>query len=337
VSSTKIATIAVIAFFLPVLFIAVTTGVIASVLSGGPPHGGLDTDCAQTGQRRTSVAGYQPDQVANAATIVAVGKRLNVPAQGWVVAITAALAESGLHNLNYGDRDSLGLFQQRPSQGWGTPTQILNPSYSATQFYRHLLALPNWQQMSVNDAAQAVQRSATPSAYAPHEPTARAFVNTVQTATCTNPTTNPQGGDCARTPTSNPDALAAIRYACAQLGKPYVWGGNGEPGFDCSGLTKAAYNAAGIQLPRTAQTQYQAGPLLPTSTELAPGDLIFFGTPSHVEHVALSLGGTTILHAPTFGQPVQISDYRTFTNAFAASRPASNWNTPVPAQAGSRR
>jgi cell wall-associated NlpC family hydrolase len=96
---------------------------------------------------------------------------------------------------------------------------------------------------------------------------------------------------------------------------------NGEPGFDCSGLTRAAYQAAGITLPRTAQAQYQAGPPLPPGTPPTPGDLIFFGTPSHVEHVALSLGGTAILHAPTFGQPVQISDYRSFTNTLGAIRP----------------
>jgi hypothetical protein len=94
---------------------------------------------------------------------------MNVPEQGWVVAIAAALQESGLHNLDYGDWDSLGLFQQRPSQGWGTPAQIMNPTYAATQFYRNLLAVPDWQQMTVNDAAQAVQRSGFPNAYAQHE------------------------------------------------------------------------------------------------------------------------------------------------------------------------
>jgi cell wall-associated NlpC family hydrolase len=182
--------------------------------------------------------------------------------------------------------------------------------------------------MSINDAAQAIQRSATPSTYAPHEPAARALANAAQQATCRprgpGADTNPAaGGDCARTPAINPVVRSVIRYACAQLGKPYVWGGNGEPGFDCSGLTRAAYLAAGIPLPRTAQAQYQAGPLLPAGTPPAPGDLIFFGTPSHVEHVAISLGGTAILHAPTFGQPVQISDYRSFTNTLAATRPTA--------------
>jgi hypothetical protein len=201
-------------------------------LPGAPTAGSADIDCGLAGASTGGVAGFQPDQIANAATIVAVGKQLGVPPQGWVIALTAALAESGLHNLNHGDRDSLGLFQQRPSQGWGTPTQILNPTYAATQFYRHLLALPGWQQMSINDAAQAVQRSATPHTNAAHEPAARALATAVQHATCTTPhhpdtATNPAaGGDCARTPATNPIARVVIRYACAQLGKPYVWGGH---------------------------------------------------------------------------------------------------------------
>src|SRR5438309_12124922 len=130
-------------------------------------------NCATAGSATSAVAGLRPDQMANAATIVAIGKQLSVPPQGWVVAIAAALQESGLVNLDHGDRDSLGLFQQRPSQGWGSPAQIMNPSYTATQFYRHLLAVPGWQQMSVNDAAQAVERSGFPDAYAQHEKAAR--------------------------------------------------------------------------------------------------------------------------------------------------------------------
>src|SRR5262249_15130555 len=184
-------------------------------------------------------AGYRPDQITNAATIIAVGKQLNVPEHGWIIAIAATLQESGLHNLDHGDRDSLGLFQQRPSQGWGTPTQIINPTYATTQFYRHLLAIPGWQQMSVNDAAQAVERSAYPDAYARHEPAARQLVHALESATCITPATV----DCAHPPAPISRALTAVTFACAQLGKPYTWGGNGNPGYDCSGLTHAAYAA----------------------------------------------------------------------------------------------
>jgi murein DD-endopeptidase MepM/ murein hydrolase activator NlpD len=120
-------------------------------------------------------------QIHNAATIVGVGQQMGVPPRGWVIAIATALQESALTNLpNLGtsnDHDSLGLFQQRPSQGWGTPDQILDPAYSSRKFYEHLLAVPGWQTMSLTDAAQRVQRSAYPDAYAKHEPLATVVVN----------------------------------------------------------------------------------------------------------------------------------------------------------------
>jgi cell wall-associated NlpC family hydrolase len=117
-------------------------------------------------------------------------------------------------------------------------------------------------------------------------------------------------------------ALAAVAFARAQLGKPYVWGGNGNPGYDCSGLTKAAYAAAGITLPRTAQNQYNHGPRLPSGAAPQPGDLLFFGTPRRIHHVGISLGGTLMINSPTFGQTVRIQDYRRFRSYAGASRPA---------------
>jgi cell wall-associated NlpC family hydrolase len=118
-------------------------------------------------------------------------------------------------------------------------------------------------------------------------------------------------------------ALTAVAFARAQLGKPYVWGGNGEPGFDCSGLTKASYAVAKTAIPRTAQAQYNHGPRLPVGAPLQPGDLLFFGVPSNIHHVGISLGGTLMIHAPTFGQTVQIQDYRNFHDYAGASRPAT--------------
>lgn len=117
-------------------------------------------------------------------------------------------------------------------------------------------------------------------------------------------------------------AQAAVAFARAQIGKPYVWGGNGNPGYDCSGLTTAAYAAAGIKLPRTAQTQYNHGPRLPRGAELQPGDLLFFGTPRKIHHVGIFLGGTSMINAPTFGQNVKIQDYRRLSDYAGASRPA---------------
>jgi hypothetical protein len=105
------------------------------------------------------------EQLANAATITAVGLTRKVPRRGLVVALATAWQESKLENLSGGDRDSIGLFQQRPSQGWGTPEQIADPRYAANKFYTALLKVKGWEKMRVTDAAQAVQRSAHPELY----------------------------------------------------------------------------------------------------------------------------------------------------------------------------
>ncbi|BBH66570.1 hypothetical protein ACTI_32550 [Actinoplanes sp. OR16] len=104
-------------------------------------------------------------QMANAATITAVGVRRGFPEQAVVVALATAFQESKLENLDDGDRDSVGLFQQRPSQGWGTFEQIKDPRYAAGKFYSALKKVKGWQEMRVTDAAQKVQRSAYPEAY----------------------------------------------------------------------------------------------------------------------------------------------------------------------------
>lgn len=311
----KAATVAVA--FVAGLILLIGAGAIAVVqVVFGSSEGGAD--CAPAGSTSSSAAGYGPEQMTNAAVIVAVGKRMNVPEQGWVVAIATAMQESALNNLNYGDRDSLGLFQQRPSQGWGTPAQIMDPTYAATQFYRHLLGVNGWQQMSVNDAAQTVQRSGTPNAYAQHEPAARQVVGAVQGFACAPV----EGGDCNNVQVPGSAARVAVIFACQQRGKPYVWGGNGDPGFDCSGLTHAAYAAAGISIPRTAQTQYDAGPLIPAGIPLQPGDLVFYGSgPRSVTHVGIAISPTQIVDAPHSGADVEDTEAGRY---LAASRPAAN-------------
>ncbi|MEP6696979.1 MAG: hypothetical protein ABJA34_08900 [Pseudonocardiales bacterium] len=115
----------------------------------------------------------QPEQATNAATIAAAGLRRGLPPHAVTIALATALQESKLHNLAYGDRDSIGLFQQRPSQGWGTEAQILDPRYAASAFYARLTAVPGWQTMPVAAAAQRVQRSADGTAYAIWEGQAR--------------------------------------------------------------------------------------------------------------------------------------------------------------------
>ncbi|MGW4497411.1 hypothetical protein ACWENR_02150 [Micromonospora sp. NPDC004336] len=105
------------------------------------------------------------DQMANAATIAAIGIQRKMPDRAVVVALATAYQESGLRNLAGGDRDSVGLFQQRPSQGWGTAEQIRDPRYATNRFYAALKKVRGWERMRVTDAAQKVQRSAFPEAY----------------------------------------------------------------------------------------------------------------------------------------------------------------------------
>ncbi|MGW5722823.1 C40 family peptidase [Amycolatopsis sp. NPDC003865] len=136
-------------------------------------------------------------------------------------------------------------------------------------------------------------------------------------------------GRCDDIQAPNFATATAINFACGQLGLPYLWGGNGplngDSGFDCSGLTKAAYEAAGVALPRTARTQYAAGPLVPGDQLLLPGDLLFYGTRGNVHHVGIYIGAGRMVHAPTFGEPVQVSSYRWNGDDYlAASRPAGN-------------
>ena len=109
---------------------------------------------------------WDAEQLANARTIVSVGAERRIPPRGQVIALATAMQESTLRNLAGGDRDSIGLFQQRPSQGWGTPAQISNPVYAAGKFYDKLATISGWQSMPLTEAAQAVQGSAYPDAYA---------------------------------------------------------------------------------------------------------------------------------------------------------------------------
>lgn len=139
----------------------------------------------------SSIVPLSREMAANARTIVAVGRSLGVPDYGLVVALAAAAQESGLLNLAYGDRDSIGLFQQRPSTGWGTPASIMQPGYAAKLFFggpsnpnagntRGLLDIAGWQSKSVTDAAQAVQLSGYPTAYAKWEASARSWLSALK-------------------------------------------------------------------------------------------------------------------------------------------------------------
>ncbi|GAA0740160.1 hypothetical protein Drose_31260 [Dactylosporangium roseum] len=127
--------------------------------------GNASVNAASDSAASSGAVTLDAEQIANAATITAVGITRKIPHRGLVVALATAWQESKLENLSGGDRDSIGLFQQRPSQGWGKPEQIADPRYAANAFYTGLLKVKGWEQMRVTDAAQAVQRSAHPEAY----------------------------------------------------------------------------------------------------------------------------------------------------------------------------
>ncbi|MGW4031671.1 C40 family peptidase [Streptomyces sp. NPDC004838] len=203
-------------------------------------------------------------QVPHAKTIQATGVVIRVPRRGQVVALATALQESGLRNLAYGDRDSLGLFQQRPSQGWGTASEILDPVHASSTFYSALRRVPGWESMTVTQAAQAVQKSGYPDAYAKWEPLASALQKAIEpaltksggpptgTATPASGETSglrPGGGAGGCTASGDgtvfgpipsgavpsgyripsdapPEVRTAIRWALGQLDTPYQWGGS---------------------------------------------------------------------------------------------------------------
>mgnify|MGYP006976735565 CR=1 FL=1 len=140
----------------------------------------------------TPVAGLDQIQMNNALTIVQTGRDLGLPERAYVIAVATAMQESQLRNLastripeSYqynaegegSDHDSVGLFQQRPSAGWGAVWQLMDPTYSATAFYQALMRVPGWESMELTWAAQRVQVSAYPYAYAKHEARAQQVVD----------------------------------------------------------------------------------------------------------------------------------------------------------------
>jgi murein DD-endopeptidase MepM/ murein hydrolase activator NlpD len=174
-----------------------TTDQPAQLAACGQPAG-----ATLVSAKTAKVPGYNAEQTANATAIVQVGQQMKVPPRGWVIAIATALQESALTNLgdlgSRNDHDSLGLFQQRPSQGWGTPAQIMDPRYSSRKFFEHLLAVSGWEKLPLTVAAQRVQLSAYPDAYAKHEANASRIVNAITGGAAQDAATASTAGTCAQ-------------------------------------------------------------------------------------------------------------------------------------------
>ncbi|WP_370147060.1 C40 family peptidase [Kitasatospora sp. GAS206B] len=298
------------------------------------------------------------EQIPNAKTIVATGLQMGVPAGGQVIALATALQESDLRNLTGGDWDSVGLFQQRPSQGWGTAQQISDPVYASQKFYSALLAVPNWQQLPLTVAAQDVQKSGHPDAYAPHAALATALQQAITPTLgagapapagptgngsgCTTPApaatgTIPPGAIPAGyqiPPDAPPAVRTAIQWALSQLGTPYQWGGECTDPHgadragrcDCSSLVQRAYGVAGITVARTTYDQVDQGTAVAADpAALRPGDLVFTeGTPDHPEHVALAIGQGLLVQAPHTGAVVDVVEVANHGTLLAVRRVVSS-------------
>jgi hypothetical protein len=293
----------------------VTTGTVSKVVTDqqqAAAQGIVNTSCdaaigpSQPGQpdRGAADAGnLTAEQRGTVTLIITIGKQRSLAPRAWQVAVQAGMIESGLRNLPYGDRDSVGIFQMRPSMGWGSLAQVTDPPYEINKFYDVLLAVPGWQTMRPGDAAQAVERSGFPDRYHRWEPMAAALVQNigqvVDVVGCGQ-------GLGALLPPSRA-AGTAIQAALAEQGKPYVWGAEGPDSYDCSGLVQWAYRKAGIILPRVAADQYKAGAMLPIRNA-QPGDLVFLATdpanPVTIHHVAMYLGNGRIVEAQQTGVPV---------------------------------
>ncbi|MFE7519618.1 C40 family peptidase [Streptomyces halstedii] len=299
------------------------------------------------------------EQIPHAKTIQATGVAMNVPPRGQVVALATALQESGLRNLNYGDRDSLGLFQQRPSQGWGSATEILDPVHASTKFYEGLKKVSGWESLSVTQAAQEVQLSGYPEAYAKWEPLATALQRAIEPllakgddassvpsgpggvpAAAGGCTTGADGTDFGTIPPGSvPDEYqipedapakvqTAIRWALGQLDTPYQWGGSCADSHgkdpmgrcDCSSLMQGAYKAAGVSRTRTTYTQVKEGKPVAVGSVRA-GDLLFTkGSAATPEHVGMAIGHGLIVHAPKTGDVVRITTLASWKPQILAAR-----------------
>ncbi len=154
--------------------LAVVAGLVYLFWSGAGPLPDPEGCNVKVGEVEVEI---DTEQAENATLITAVAVRRGLPARAVSIAIATAFQESKLRNIRHGDRDSVGLFQQRPSQGWGTVEQIMDPTYATNAFYDALVKIDGYQEMRITEAAQRVQRSGFPEAYQAHAAGARALAS----------------------------------------------------------------------------------------------------------------------------------------------------------------
>lgn len=306
-----------------------------------PPASEDSGDFPDSQLRLAGVSAWTQEQTEVAKAIIAVGKREGVSRRGQVVALATAWQESGVRNLTYGDRDSVGVFQQRAP--WGSTAQRLDVAESARMFYtggrggqKGLLDVEGWTSMSVAEAAQAVQMSAFPDAYARHEMKARAMVESFgdEPAAPGNPTPQrPSEAQCI-TPEQEAGGTTMVAVAGARRVKDmtsgvtyqvpipsgprgvamnfvldqvedgdwYRWASPGPDTWDCSSLTSAAWGKAGVSI--TPQTDAMRREVPAVSTP-KPGDLLW--KRGHVQMYLGRIGGETLVaEAPRTGSRMRV-------------------------------
>jgi hypothetical protein len=225
-----------------------------------PPPG------CQAGTGVTAI-GLEFDQAGIAATIAGVAARHHLPRQAVTIAYAAALQESQLHDLHYGDRDSVGVFQQRPSQGWGTTAEIENPVYATTRFFAALVRVHDYVKLPIDTAAQDVQRSADGYAYEQWVATATLLANYFTGYWA-------HGVSCWYTPPRTADLATAVRELTATFGP------QGEKGV-VMGVTTArsAQNKKKVTVMQVKQSSAWtvAGWLVANAQEYGIGEVRYAG------------------------------------------------------------
>ncbi|MGH3825862.1 MAG: C40 family peptidase [Pseudonocardiaceae bacterium] len=339
-----------------VVLLAISGGVVAGGGCGGDGGPG-------GGSQRLEGRVWSAEQMNNAQTITRVTQSRGLARRAAVLATATAIVESRLTNVHYGDRDSFGVFQQRPSQGWGVVGDVLNPAAATGRFLDHLVAIPNWRSLPPGVAEQLVQRSARPERYAPQEGPAAELVGQFWAGPDNPAPPPPPGGAAAqlaaftastgcsdqdgstipldprRLPAgfalpADPRRRAAVSYALAQVGKPYVWGAKGPNAFDCSGLVQAAWAAAGVAISAGTASQVHDGAPVASPRLAQPGDLLFIpgslGTARDPGHVGMYAGAGIVVNAYDEHHGVILESLEKWAPHVVAIRHIAGTTTPPP-------
>ncbi|MFF7632644.1 hypothetical protein ACFZB9_05760 [Kitasatospora sp. NPDC008050] len=247
--------------------------VIAGLVLWNRNHLGESAEQCEVTQPGGKPVTMDLDQGSNAATIAAVSIARGLPERALTIALATGMQESKLHNLAGGDRDSVGLFQQRPSQGWGTEQQIMDPVYATNKFLDALVKVQGYARLPLTEAAQDVQKSGYPGAYAKHEANATLLAealtgHTQATFSCTVhafPQSDPvDAGTASPSGTASPAAQGAAQLVTLQVQREFgravaASPATGSPAVSGTGAGQALALAPDPALDTGPDAQLQSG------------------------------------------------------------------------------